>query len=91
MTDPAVRQGTPETQYAAHSGRPCYDVEIRTIPTLSAAAVLGQPSRKPPLEFEGTLDGLPIDDLAGIRADAGVGDKELERLSAAGIATAYDL
>lgn len=38
VTDPALRQGTPKTQYVAHSGRPRYDVEI---PTLSTAAVLG--------------------------------------------------
>lgn len=93
-TDPALRQGTPKPQHTTRIDRPRHDVEIPTIPTLSAAAVLGQPSHKPPLEFEGTLDGLrgvPIDDLAGIRDDAGVGDKELERLTAAGIATVYDL
>lgn len=93
-TDPALRQGTPKPHYTARNARPHHDVEIPTIPTLSAAAVLGQPSHKPPLEFEGTLDGLrgvPIDDLAGIRDDAGVGDKELQRLTAAGIATVYDL
>lgn len=93
-TDPALHQGTPKPQHTTRNARPRHDVEIRTIPTLSAAAVLGQPSHKPPLEFEGTLDGLrgvPIDDLAGIRDDAGIGDKELERLTAAGIATVYDL
>ncbi|WP_132474229.1 hypothetical protein [Rhodococcus sp. SMB37] len=93
-TDPVFRQGTPKPQHAARMDRPRHDVEIPTIPTLSAAAVLGQSSHKPPLEFEGTLDGLrgvPIDDLAGICDDAGVGDKEPERLTAAGIATVYDL
>ncbi|MDX5962708.1 ATP-dependent DNA helicase RecG [Rhodococcus opacus] len=93
-TDPALQRGTPKPQCTRSVDRPRHDVEIPTIPTLSAAAVLGQRSHKPPLEFEGTLDGLrgaPIDDLAGIRDDAGVGDKELERLTAAGIATVYDL
>ncbi|MEZ5157498.1 MAG: helicase-related protein [Candidatus Nanopelagicales bacterium] len=93
-TDPALHRGTPKPQHTTRNARPRHDVEIPTIPTLSAAAVLGQPSHKPPLEFEGTLDGLrgvPLDDLAGIRDDAGIGDKELERLTAAGIATVYDL
>lgn len=107
--DPALRtpSGTPNTQVeppgvhrvsqvatAAASERPRHEVELPTVPVLSAAAVLNLPSHKPPLEFEGTLDGLrgvPIDDLAGIRDDAGVGDKELERLHAAGISSVYDL
>lgn len=92
--DPALRQGTPNPQHTRPADRPRHDVDIPAIPTLSAAAVLNQPSHKPALEFEGTLDGLrgvPIDDLAGIRDDAGVGDKELERLAAAGIGTVYDL
>ena len=107
--DPALRTpvGTPNAQLkpagqhrvsqvatAAASERPRHEVELPTVPVLSAAAVLNLPSHKPPLEFEGTLDGLrgvPIDDLAGIRDDAGVGDKELERLHAAGISSVYDL
>ncbi|WP_458683655.1 ATP-dependent DNA helicase RecG [Prescottella equi] len=91
--DPAL-QGAPKPQVVDRSERPRHDVDIPAIPTLSAAAVLAQPSHKPPLEFEGTLDGLrgvPIDDLARIRDDAGVGDKELARLTAAGIGTVYDL
>jgi ATP-dependent DNA helicase RecG len=95
--DPALLPVPPRPTVASQSPQdvPAHDVQIPdSIPELSAAATLAVASPKPNLEFEGTLDGLrgvPIDDLVGIRGDAGVNDNELERLTAAGVTSVYDL
>ncbi|MFI9507193.1 ATP-dependent DNA helicase RecG [Nocardia sp. NPDC052566] len=96
-TDPALSTGIPKPQFNGIepvAERSRHQVEVVTIPTLSASAALRRRANKPDLEFEGTLDGLrgvPITDLAGISGDAGLGDKELRRLTAAGISSVYDL